>query len=73
MCGSPQQPPLVQEKPPAKGHHDVVTPPAQKGGKTNGSFQGAPDSKKRKVVEHSVYNWVELVYQAFGREVPSGP
>ena len=73
MSGSPQKPPLLQEKPPAKGHHDVVTPPAQKGGKTNGSFQGAPDSKKRKVVEHSVYNWVELVYQAFGREVPSGP
>lgn len=56
-----------------KTHHDVVTPPPQRKGHTNGAFQGAPDSKKRKVVEHSVYNWVELVYQAFGLEVPSDP
>jgi hypothetical protein len=49
----------------------VVTPPARSGQQTNGAFQGAPNGRARTVVEHSVYNWVELVYQAFGLTVPS--
>jgi hypothetical protein len=48
-----------------------VTPPARSGQQTNGAFQGAPNGNARAVVEHSVYNWVELVYQAFGLTVPS--
>ncbi len=72
MSGTARKPPPLQGQPPADQQH-VVTGPARKGAKTGGSFQGAPDGKKRKVVEHSVYNWVELVYKAFGLEVPSDP
>lgn len=63
--------PISRPRPRPKDH--VVTPPAKGGGKTNGAFQGAPNGKARSVVEHSVYNWVELVYKAFGLEVPSDP
>jgi hypothetical protein len=60
-------------RPRARPKDHVVAPPPQSGGKTNGAFQGAPDGKARTVVEHSVYNWVELVYKAFGLEVPTDP
>ncbi len=63
--------PVPRPRPRPKDH--VVTPPAKGGGQTNGAFQGAPNGKARSVVEHSVYNWVELVYKAFGLEVPSDP
>ncbi len=62
-----QTPPRPRPRP-----TNLVTPPARSGQETNGAFQGAPDGNARAVVEHSVYNWVELVYQAFGRTVPAG-
>lgn len=62
--------PIPRPRPRPTDH--VTTPPGRNGGQTNGAFQGAPNGKARAVVEHSVYNWVELVYQAFGLEVPSG-
>ena len=61
--------PIPRPRPRPTDH--VSTPPGRNGGKTNGAFQGAPNGNARTVVEHSVYNWVELVYQAFGLEVPS--
>lgn len=64
-----QTPPVPRPRPANR----VVTPPARSGQHTNGAFQGAPDGNARSVVEHSVYNWVELVYKAFGLEVPSDP
>jgi hypothetical protein len=61
--------PIPRPRPRPTDH--VSTPPGRNGGTTNGAFQGAPNGNARAVVEHSVYNWVELVYQAFGLEVPS--
>ena len=61
--------PIPRPRPRPTDH--VTTPPGRNGGQTNGAFQGAPNGNARAVVEHSVYNWVELVYQAFGLEVPS--
>jgi hypothetical protein len=61
--------PIPRPRPRPTDH--VTTPPGRNGGTTNGAFQGAPNGNARAVVEHSVYNWVELVYQAFGLEVPS--
>lgn len=63
--------PIPRPRPRPKDH--VVTQGSKSGQQTNGAFQGAPDGKGRTVVEHSVYNWVELVYQAFGLEVPTDP
>ncbi len=62
-----QTPPRPRRRP-----DHVVTPAARSGQETNGAFQGAPNGNARAVVEHSVYNWVELVYRAFGRTVPAG-
>ncbi len=58
----------------AGARQNVVTPPVPpKGGHTNGAAMGTSDGRARRVVEHSVYNWVELVYQAFGQTIPSDP
>ena len=58
----------------AGARQNVVTPPVpSKGGHTNGAAMGTSDGRARRVVEHSVYNWVELVYQAFGQTIPSDP
>ena len=64
----PHSPPPI---PRSRPRYQVTTPPAQNGGKTNGACLGAPNGSARCVVEHSVYNWVELVYKAFGMEIPS--
>ncbi len=64
----PHSPPPI---PRSRPRDQVTTPPAQNGGKTNGACLGAPNGSARCVVEHSVYNWVELVYKAFGMEIPS--
>ncbi|MBL8602272.1 MAG: hypothetical protein JNK72_10160 [Myxococcales bacterium] len=39
--------------------------------RTSGAFLGTPDGEPRKVRQASVHNWVELVYKAFGRELPT--
>ncbi len=58
----------------AGARQNVVTPPVpRQGGHTNGAAMGTSDGRARRVVEHSVYNWVELVYQAFGQTIPSDP
>lgn len=37
-----------------------------------GTFTGSPDGRPRTLRHKTPYNWVELIYQAFGRSLPTG-
>lgn len=40
---------------------------------TNGTFNGTPDGQAREIRQKTPYNWVELVFKAFGRDLPTKP
>lgn len=49
----------------------AVPPQAPNGQLVNGTFTGTPDNQSRVCRAATVYNYVELVYKAFGRTVPT--
>src|SRR5262249_28116430 len=54
--------------------HEVVQAPAPSGTSTGGASVTIPKPKgPTQVVLPTTHNWVELVYEAFGERLPTGP